>query len=354
VNPLALSTRLGKKLLLEGKECLFFNGTSYLGLDSLEAYIRIVESNVQKWGTHHGLSRTNNVRLAIYDAFEEFFSNQVGAESGALFSSGYLAGIAASQYLFPKVDQCWAAPDTHPAILPSGVQAEPFGSYSQWTHACLDRASQLPSQKILILGNAVDPLKAEIHAYDWVLPIAEKHEVTLLIDDSHAFGVLGDILFGTYSQWKQEGIQLLVSGSLGKGLATPGGIVLGTEDLIQGVKSQSIFVGASPPAPALLQSFLDSQELLREQHRKLKELTSFFHQQSSSISQIQGSSNFPVFVYSPDTWAEKLQEQGYITSSFSYPTASSPKVNRIVLSAIHSKDEVNALSQFLAHLAGSL
>ena len=354
MNPLALSTRLGKKLLLEGKECLFINGTSYLGLDSLEAYIRIVESNVQKWGTHHGLSRTNNVRLAIYDAFEEFFSNQVGAESGALFSSGYLAGIAASQYLFPKVDQCWAAPDTHPAILPSGVQAEPFGSYSQWTHACLDRASQLPSQKILILGNAVDPLKAEIHAYDWVLPIAEKHEVTLLIDDSHAFGVLGDILFGTYSQWKQEGIQLLVSGSLGKGLATPGGIVLGTEDLIQGVKSQSIFVGASPPAPALLQSFLDSQELLREQHRKLKELTSFFHQQSSSISQIQGSSNFPVFVYSPDTWAEKLQEQGYITSSFSYPTASSPKVNRIVLSAIHSKDEVNALSQFLAHLAGSL
>jgi 8-amino-7-oxononanoate synthase len=354
VNPLALSTRLGKKLLLEGKECLFFNGTSYLGLDSLEAYIRIVESNVQKWGTHHGLSRTNNVRLAIYDAFEEFFSNQVGAESGALFSSGYLAGIAASQYLFPKVDQCWAAPDTHPAILPSGVQAEPFGSYSQWTHACLDRASQLPSQKILILGNAVDPLKAEIHAYDWVLPIAEKHEVTLLIDDSHAFGVLGDILFGTYSQWKQEGIQLLVSGSLGKGLATPGGIVLGTEDLIQGVKSQSIFVGASPPAPALLQSFLDAQLLLQEQQGKLQDLTSFFYQQSRHLPQITGNPNFPVFVYSPDLWAEKLQEQGYITSSFSYPTASSPKVNRIVLSAIHSKDEVNALSQFLAHLAGSL
>jgi 7-keto-8-aminopelargonate synthetase-like enzyme len=354
VNPLALSTRLGKKLLLEGKECLFFNGTSYLGLDSLEAYIRIVESNVQKWGTHHGLSRTNNVRLAIYDAFEEFFSNQVGAESGALFSSGYLAGIAASQYLFPKVDQCWAAPDTHPAILPSGVQAEPFGSYSQWTHACLDRASQLPSQKILILGNAVDPLKAEIHAYDWVLPIAEKHEVTLLIDDSHAFGVLGDILFGTYSQWKQEGIQLLVSGSLGKGLATPGGIVLGTEDLIQGVKSQSIFVGASPPAPALLQSFLDAQLLLQEQQGKLQDLTSFFYQQSRHLPQITGNPNFPVFVYSPDLWAEKLQEQGYITSSFPYPTASGPKVNRMVLSASHTREELSALSQMLAHLVTAL
>ena len=156
MNPHSLSARLGKKLLLEGKECLFFNGTSYLGLDSLEAYGRIVESNVQKWGTHHGLSRTNNVRLAIYDAFEEFFSNQAGAESSALFSSGYLAGIAASQYLFPKSDQCLAAPDTHPAILPSGIQADSSLSFPQWIHACLEGASQLPSQRILILGNAVD------------------------------------------------------------------------------------------------------------------------------------------------------------------------------------------------------
>ena len=354
MNPLALSARLGKKLLLEGKECLFFNGTSYLGLDSLEAYGRIVESNVQKWGTHHGLSRTNNVRLAIYDAFEEFFSNQAGAESSALFSSGYLAGIAASQYLFPKADHCWAAPDTHPAILPSGVQADSSLSFPQWMHACLERASRLSSQKILILGNAVDPLKAEIHAYDWVASIAAKHEVTLLIDDSHAFGVLGDSLFGTYSQWKQDRIQLVVSGSLGKGLATPGGIVLGAEDLIQGVKSQPIFVGASPPAPALLQGFLDAQELLHAQQRKLKELTSFFYQQSRDLPQIAGNPNFPVFVYSPDSWADNLQEQGYITSSFSYPTASSPKVNRVVLSASHSKEEVNALSQFLVHLAGSL
>ena len=354
MNPLALSARLGKKLLLEGKEYLCFNGTSYLGLDSLEVYARIVESNIQNWGTHHGLSRTNNVRLAVYDAFEEFFSSQAGAEAGALFGSGYLAGIAASQYLFPKADQCWAAPDTHPAILPSSVKAYSSRSFSEWMHACLERASQLPSQKILILGNAVDPLKAEIHGYEWVVSIAAKHEVTLLIDDSHAFGVLGNGLFGTYSQWKQEGVQLLVSGSLGKGLATPGGVVLGTEDLIQGIKSQSIFSGASPPSPALIQSLMDAQELLQVQQGKLQELTYFFYQHCRNLPQVYGNPNFPVFVYSPDSWADNLQEQGYITSSFSYPTASSPKVNRIVLSASHSKEEVHALSQFLAHLAGSL
>ena len=354
MNALSLSARLGKKLLLEGKEYLFFNGTSYLGLDGLESYRRMVESNVQKWGMHHGLSRTNNVRLSVYETFEDFFSAQAGAECAALFSSGYLAGIAGSQYLISKVDQCWAAPDTHPAILPSGVQAATTMSFTQWMHACLERSTQLPSQKILILGNAVDPLKAEIHPFDWVLTIADKHEVTLLIDDSHAFGVLGNGLYGTYSQWKHKSIQLLVSGSLGKGLATPGGIVLGSEDMIQGIKSQSIFAGASPPSPALIQSLMDAQDLLHQQQRKLKELNSFFYQQSNQLSQIWGNQNFPVFVYSSDAWTEKLQEQGYITSSFSYPTSKSPKVNRIVLSASHSQEELSALLQILTHLAASL
>lgn len=353
MNPLALSTRLGKKLLLDGKEFLFFNGTSYLGLASLEGYGQIVERAIQNWGLHHGLSRTNNVRLGIYDAFEEFFSNGAGAESAALFSSGYLAGIAASQYLFQHAEQCWAAPDAHPAILPPGVQPDPSISFSQWKHSCLEQAFQLPAQRILILGNAVDPLKAEIHAYDWVLPLTKKHEVTLLIDDSHAFGVLGDGIFGTYAQWKCTGLQLVVSGSLGKGLATPGGIVMGSKSFIQGIKSQPLFVGASPPAPALLQSILDAQELLLEQHLKLKEITSSFYQQIRDLPQIQGNSYFPVFVYIPNTWVDKLLEQGYITSSFAYPTASSPKVNRMVLSASHTLDEVRALAEMLAHFATS-
>ncbi len=350
MNALKLSARLGKKVLLEGKDHLFFSGTSYLGLDSLAPYSLIVERNGQRWGMHHGLSRTNNVRLGVYDAFEEFFSSQAGAESAALFSSGYLAGIAASQYLFSKADQCWAAPDAHPAILPSGLLPDSSLSFSQWTQACLERASHLPSQKILILGNAVDPLKAAIHAYDWLIPIAEKHEVTLLIDDSHAFGVLGNGLFGTYSQWKHDRIQLVVSGSLGKGLAIPGGIVLGSAEHIEEIKSQAIFVGASPPAPALLQSFLDAQVLLQKQQQKLKELTSFFCHQTSRLSQLHGTTGFPVFVYSPSSWAEKLQEQGFITSSFSYPSATSLRVSRIVLSASHTFDEVHALVDVLFQL----
>ena len=351
MKPQSIQQRLGKSAFIEGKEYLCFNGTSYLGMDSLDEYERILSQNLQQWGMHHGLSRVNNVRLAIFEAFEDFFSKQAGAAAGALFSSGYLAGIAVSQWLYPKADCCWAAPDTHPAILPVGVAAGPEPSFREWALQCMEQAAALPSQKILLLGNAVDPLKAVVHDYEWVKFIAEKHEVTLLIDDSHAFGVLGKGLFGTYSQWLHPKICLTVSGSLGKGLAMPGGIVLGPTKVVEGIKSQAIFKGASPASPASLQSFLDAQELYAQQRILLAERISFFHQHTSEIKQLHGGEHFPVVVYGPDSWTDKLFQQDMITSSFSYPHADSPRVNRIVLSAAHSYEELMSLQKTLNLLA---
>ncbi|MDA0314061.1 MAG: aminotransferase class I/II-fold pyridoxal phosphate-dependent enzyme [Bacteroidetes bacterium] len=353
MKPQSIHQRLEKTVFIEGKEYLFFNGTSYLGIDSLEEYKDLLAANLQHWGMHHGLSRVNNLRLSLFDAFEDFFSKQAGAEEAALFSSGYLAGIAASQWLYPKAGLCWAAPDTHPAILPLGVVVGGQAGFKDWAWQCVEHAAMLPPQKILILGNAVDPLQAVIHDYEWVRLIADKHEVTVLIDDSHAFGVMGKGLFGTYSQWLHPDICLVVSGSLGKGLAMPGGIVLGPFQVVDGIKSQAIFKGASPASPAPLQSFLDAQLLYEQQRTLLRELTSFFHQHTQEIPQLSGGAHFPVFVYHSDSWAELLFQQGIVTSSFAYPYADSPRVNRIVLSAAHSYQELKSLKENLHLLSTS-
>ena len=111
--------RIGRTILAEGREYLYFSGTSYLGMEQIPEYEQILMENLRKWGFNHGLSRVNNVRLSVFEEFESYFAKNSGAESAAVMSSGFLAGIAAWQYLYPKSDQCWIAPDTHPAILPS-------------------------------------------------------------------------------------------------------------------------------------------------------------------------------------------------------------------------------------------
>lgn len=345
-----LDQKLGRTLQLDGKSFLFFSGTSYLGIGSIAEYQEVLLQNIEKLGFHHGLSRVNNVKLKVYDEFERFFAEESGAESAAVVSSGYMAGLTAWQGLFPQNEECWIAPDTHPAILPANQLPDLQLNFIQWKNQCLQHAVALSPRRILILGNAVDPLNCHIHEYSWVKKIAEKHEVTLLIDDSHAFGTLGESVFGTYALHADPSINLVVSGSLGKGLAMPAGIILGNQETIAALKSQSIFTAASPGSPANLQTFLETQEIYEHQFQKLRNLNKIFFGLIQDLCTLFGSSEFPVFTYQNAEWAGALEEKGFISSSFSYPTASSLKVNRIVLSGFHLPEDLEALSKTLHQL----
>jgi 8-amino-7-oxononanoate synthase len=345
-----LDQKLGRTVRDGEKELLFFSGTSYLGIGQSKEYEEILIKNIRKWGFNHGLSRVNNVRLKAFSEFEEFFANGAGAESGAVVSSGFLSGIASWQWLFPKAELCWIAPDTHAAILPINQKPNTQLSFTQWKNKCIELAEELPAQRILILGNAVDPLKAQVHEYSWVRQIGKKHEVSLLIDDSHAFGVLGTDVFGTYKLNDFPEYNLVVSGSLGKGLAMPAGIILGRFQTISGIKDQAIFNGASPGSPANLQTFLETQELYSFQSQKLKELCRLFFEESKDISKIYGIPDFPAFIYEEPSWTDQLVELGFITSSFSYPTSDSPKVNRIVISGFHERQDILTLLSAIQNL----
>jgi 7-keto-8-aminopelargonate synthetase-like enzyme len=323
-----------------------------LGIGDDPHYQSVLMDCIRRYGSNHGLSRVNNVRLNVYEEFEFFFAKKATAEDATLMSSGYLAGIAASQYLFPLSDLCWVAPDTHPAILPFHLKGDFQLNFIQWKNHCLECSESINSQKILIIGNAVDPLRAEVHDYSWVHQVAKKHEVTLLIDDSHSFGVLGESLFGTYSQNDLPNVDLLVSGSLGKGLEMPAGIILGKKKHVGQIKSQAIFAGASPPSPANLQAFLETQDIQMLLSQKIRDFSGIFYQETQDLSTVSGTARFPVFLLNDPTWSDRLEKMGFITSSFSYPTPDSPRISRIVLSGFHSLVDLMALNEAVHHLSG--
>lgn len=346
-----LDQSLGPKVRVGKKEYFFFSGTSYLGMEAEREYQSVLHDCIRKYGFNHGLSRVNNVRLKVFEEFEQFFAKNAKAEAAAVMSSGFLAGIAALQWLLPKAEVCWIAPDTHPAILPPNQKADSRLNFIQWKNQCLEQSEELSSRRILILGNAVDPLHAEAHDYSWVAELAKKHEVTLLIDDSHAFGVLGKSVFGTYDENKIPNVNLVISGSLGKGLAMPAGIILGKKEVIEGIKSQPIFSGSSPGSPANLQAFLETQDIYKAQSQKIRDFSGIFHQETRDLSTISGSANFPVFILKDPTWSDELEKMGFITSSFSYPTSESPRISRIVISGFHSLWDLMALKETLYKLS---
>tara|TARA_R110002012_G_scaffold115909_6_gene263090 strand:- start:47352 stop:48410 length:1059 start_codon:yes stop_codon:yes gene_type:complete len=346
-----LGAGIGRTIEIEGREYLYFSGTSYLGIGQDKDFLGALSDNLFLLGANHGQSRINNIRLSVFDDFENHFAERAGSESAAIFSSGYLAGIAAWKSLIMDKDEVWIAPDAHTAIIPDHHTSSIQLNFTQWKKICLQQSESLLSRKILLIGNAVDPFSCEINDYSWVKEISRKHEVSLLIDDSHAFGAFGNSIYGTYSQWADPSINLLVSGSLGKGLGLPAGIIVGNRLQINNIKSTSLFGGASPGSPAHLKTFLDLENLYLKKQLWLKDACAIFAQETATIRQIQGSKNFPAFAYTDPSWFEKFEKAGIITSSFPYPTAASPSVNRIVISAFHELGDLMYVNEIIRELS---
>lgn len=349
-EPFELKSKIGRTVFHEGREFLYFTGTAYLGMGSVGDFEKLVIEGISKYGISHGLSRVNNVRLSVYEQFEVFFAEKAKAEKSLVLSSGFLAGTAAVSYLRKDAHQIFIAPDTHPAVLTEGLHPFPNPSFDYWIGYCKETCERLPTSNILILANAVDPLKPAVHDFDWIKKLPSRHHYTLLIDDSHAFGVLGEDIFGTYSLWKTLPVNLVISGSLGKGLSLPAGIILANEKTISGISQMQIFRASSPPSPGFLYAFLQGQHLFQKQKEKSQSNLSLFKNLLGEHSPLQQSGDFPVFSFPDQNWVSVLEEAGIIVSSFPYPKPTDPFANRIVVSGCHDESDIFILHKAITSL----
>lgn len=346
---LTLDSKIGKTITLGNGERLFFSGTSYLGMGEVKAFEEKITEGIQRYGISHGLSRINNVRLDVYGRFEAQFAEGAGAEDGIVWSSGFLAGMATASHLSSQHQYIWVAPGTHPAVLPSEFSFQMHPSRQAWKTWCGEEAEKLPDSAILILSNSVDVLHPTIHDFDWIKELPAKHRYTLLLDDSHGFGVLGGGIFGSHARWKHLPVNLLVSGSLGKGLSLPAGIVLGPKELLEKIRMTATYRGASPPPPAYLFAMLESLELFEYQRRMLLSNISFANS-LDSFGKLEHDPRFPVYGFEDVTWVEHLEKSGFIVSSFPYPSSDDPCINRIVISGAHQFRDLMHLDQVLSKL----
>lgn len=338
--------KINRTIFVEGKEYLFFSGTSYLGISASSEFSAYLKEGIDIYGTSHGLSRINNVRLRVFEEFEIYFAHHAEAQKAAVYSSGFLAGHAVISLLERKADAVFVAPNTHPAVLSASLQNQ-ISKTQYWKEACKTFANHAEGKQILLIANAVDALKPEIEDFSWIKELPKKNKYTLLLDDSHAFGAVGEDVFGTYKMWKDLPVDLVISGSLGKGLGIPAGIVLGSHEFIQELTEQSIYRGASPPPPAYLWAFLQSQEVYKKQQEKLKDNIQFFKKLSQNLNLETTQEDFPVFRFDDSIMMQKLQDHQIIISSFPYPSPNDPPVHRIVISAWHEKEDLLALIKVL-------
>ena len=101
----------------------------------------------------------------------------------------------------------------------------------------------------------------------------------------------------------------IITASLNKALAMPGGVIFSDEETVAQIRQMPMFAGASPMMPALLDAFVNSIDFYREQQQKLSENIAYFNRlipKNTFLDSIKKSIlfniNFPASIATLSGW----------------------------------------------------
>ena len=127
----------------------------------------------------------------------------------------------------------------------------------------------------------------------------------------------------------------------------PGGVIFSDEETIAQIRQTPMFAGASPMMPALLDAFVNSVDFYQEQQQKLLENIQYFNTLIPKNTFLDSIENYPAYCTYQVGFFEYLKENGIMTACFPYPTANDKPVTRLVVSALHTKADLEKVAELL-------
>ena len=331
----------GRVIIVDGQEFLYFGGTSYLGMAVQKDFQKILSNNIGIWGTSYGSSRNSNVKLSIYEKFENQFSRDVGAQDAAAVSSGMLAGKFVVEYFSKTKTSFYHFPKTHPAVigpnsLPLFVNGK-INEHLQSNH----------NEEIVISVDAILSLEVIPTNFDFLNLISPNKKITLLVDESHSLGIVGANGEGIFKSIPTKNLQrIIMVSSLGKALGLSFGIICGDKKFIDRIKNEANFISASATNPAYLASYLEAQKIYKEQRSKLKMNLEFISSNLHLGKKYKFDENYPVIYSNDELLFSSLLDHHAVITRFKYPTYKK-YLNRIVITANHTITDLEKLINLL-------
>jgi 8-amino-7-oxononanoate synthase len=336
-------------VLIDQTEYLWFGGTSYLGISHDPTFQELVQKGIEKHGANWGSSRNNPLQIAVYEEVESYLSDFVNAPSALTVSSGMLAGQIVLNYFQNKYKNAHKifAPRVHPALWPTDYQANKE-SFDQFVNTINKEIIEQNASEVVIMADSVSSPHFEKYNFDWVKNLPQNMPICLIIDDSHSLGIMGENGAGVYNTIKKnDNVQLIVVASLNKALGVPAGVIIGQNSILNEIRNTAFFSACSPMSPAYAYACANAKEIYKLKLLQLKSNIDYFKTNIDGLTRIENLEGHPAFCINEATIFEYLFENGIFIPSFAYPNPTDKPISRLVISNLHSKIDLDILSEKL-------
>lgn len=271
----------GPEVHMNGKKVVMAGSNNYLGLTSHPKVKEAAIAAINKYGTSCSGSRYLTGTIDLHNELETKLAKFVGKEAALLFSTGYQAGQGVIAPLVGRHDYILSDKDNHASIQTSNMLAK--GTYGteilRYHHndmADLEkRLIQIKDKEgaKFIVTDGVFSTFGDIPDLPKIVELAKAHGAQLLVDDAHAFGVIGKGGRGTASEFGLDNEVDLIVCTFSKTLASLGGFVAGEERVINYLKHHSpALIFSASPTPASVAAAIAALDILIEHPELVKQL----------------------------------------------------------------------------------
>lgn len=357
---LLASQRDGLKIKVNGQSLLNFSSNDYLGLSVNPQVCAAVHDAVNQHGLGSGASRLISGDDPLFHQFEQELAAWKGFESCLLVGSGMLANIGLMQILADRFTHVFADKLNHASLL-DGVRLS-GAKHLRYPHADLETLTQLLQQntddKRIIVSDGVFSMDGDAADVKELIQLAEDYDTLLVVDDAHGTGTLGEAGKGLIAGAGVAGhARLIEVGTLGKAFGSYGAYILGTEQMIEGLRQRMRTLIYSTALPvAVIAGAKEALGIIKigALVHQLQDHVRYFLHHSKGLNLLPSISPIQPVMLGSDANALKasaaLKEQGFFVPAIRPPTVAEGQSRlRITLSATHSQEEIKALTEALAN-----
>ena len=356
-----LETHQQPEVMVDGEQLLAFCSNDYLGLASHPEVIRAMQQGAERWGVGGGASHLVMGHSTPHHQLEEALADFTGRPRALLFSTGYMANLAAVTALVGQGDTVLEDRINHASLLDAGLLSG--ARFSRYLHNDADSLAKRLDKATgdtLVVTDGVFSMDGDLADLPALCATAKARGAWVMVDDAHGFGPLGKTGGGIVEHFGLgiDDVPVLV-GTLGKAFGTAGAFVAGSEELIETLIQFArpyIYTTSQPPAVAC--ATLKSLELLRAESWRRDHLNSLitrFRQGAAEIGLTLMDSPTPIqpiLVGSSERalkLSAALRERGVLVGAIRPPTVPAGSARlRVTFSASHSAAQVERLLDILA------
>jgi len=363
-----MEAQRGTHIRLQGRDMVMLSSNDYLGLSFHPKVMEACSEAVKTWGTSTTGARISNGSRAYHTDLEEKLAAFLGREACHISVAGYVSCCSAVASFAQKGDTIVADKNIH-SCLWDGVRLS-MAAVERFSHNNPEDLRQVlktipfNTPKMLVV-EGVYSMEGHICRLPEIAPLAEEAGCFTVLDDAHGFGVLGRQGRGTVDHFKLNDKVDLICGSMSKALASTGGFVSGSRDLIEYLRTnskQTLFSAAiSPSMAATASASLDIMQSEPQHLERLWRNTKRYREMLKGLGLDTWESEtpaVPIVLGSKELvyrfWQALLDKGVFTVMSIAPAVPPGKDLIRTAVSALHSDEDLEKIHAAMSHAVKQL